>query len=294
MVDSGHGVLPNQVFGGHFWAQIVDLGAHVAVGQLEPSAGVGVGKFLGVVEEVARDFLVVGIHAQRQVGGGHVGRMLLVGVESVHNHVLGLAVLGCPLDGACRALDLFPLVLEQHFEVAHIPLSGVGFPSALEAAGGGIGAFASAMGVDPTKTHFVHRRAFGLGAHFGGVTGTVHLAKGVATGHQCHGFVVVHGHAGKGFAHIVSRQLGVGVAVRALWVDVDEAHLHGGQGVFEVALAAVAAVFFVAGGQPLFFRTPVDVFFGRPNVGAAATKTKGLEAHGFHGHIAAQDEQVSP
>ena len=205
MINSWHGVLPNQVFGRYLWAQVVDLGAHVTVNQLEPSTGVSVGKFIGVVEEVARDFLVVGVHAQRQVGCGHHGGVLFVRVKSVHDHVFGFAVFGKPLNRTGGGGHFFPLVLEEHLEVAHVPGSGVGFPSAFKAAGGGIGALARAVLVDPAKTHFVHGCTFGLRADQGSVARTVHLAKGMATGHQSHGFVVVHGHAGKGFAHVVGR-----------------------------------------------------------------------------------------
>ena len=150
------------------------------------------------------------------------------------------------------------------------------------------------MLVDPAKAHFVHGRAFGLGADQGCVACAVHLAKGVATGDQGHGFIVVHGHAGEGLTDIVGRQLGVWVAVRALWVHVNQTHLYGGQGVVQLTLAAVAAVVFVAGGQPLCFSAPEDVFFGCPDVRSAAAKAKGFEAHGLHGHVTAQNEQVGP
>ena len=286
--------MPDQVFSRHFRAEVVDLGAHVAVGQLEPSARVGVGKFIGVVQEVARDLLVVRVHAQRQVGRGHHGRVLFAWVMSIDHHVFGRAVFGVPLNGACGGRHLNVFILEQHFEVTHVPSGRVGFPSAIKAAGGGVAALAGAVLVDPAKTHFVHGRAFGLGADQGRVACAVHLAKSVATGDQGHGFIVVHGHAGEGLTHIVGRQLGVWVAVRALWVHVNQTHLYGGQGVVQLTLAAVAAVVFVAGGQPLCFSAPEDVFFGCPDVRSAAAKAKGFEAHGLHGHVTAQNEQVGP
>ena len=212
----------------------------------------------------------------------------------INDHVLRLAIFGVPLNGASGGFHLHVFILEEHFEVTHVPGGGVGFPGAVKAAGGGVAAFAGAVLVDPAKTHFLNGRAFGLGANQGRVACAVHLAKSVAAGHQGHSFVVVHGHAGEGFAHVVGRQLGVGVAVWTLRVDVNQAHLNGGQGVVQLALAAVTAVVFVAGGQPLFFSAPENVFLGCPNVRATAAKAKGLEAHGFHGHVATQDEQVGP
>ena len=73
------------------------------------------------------------------------------------------------------------------------------------------------------------RAALGLGAHEGGVTGAVGLAEGVATGDEGDGLLVVHGHAGEGLADVPGRGQRVGVAVGALGVHVDEAHLHGAQ-----------------------------------------------------------------
>jgi len=183
---------------------------------------------------------------------------------------------------------------EEHVEVAHVPGGGVGFPRAFDAAGGGVRALATAELVDPAEALVFDARAFRLGAHQLGVAGAVGLAEGVAAGHQGHGFFVVHRHARKGLAHVAARGHGVGLAVRALGVDVDQAHLHGSQRVGEITLAAVAAVGLVAGGQPLLFMAPVDVFFRFPDVGAAAAETEGLEAHGFHGHVAGQHQQVGP
>jgi hypothetical protein len=53
--DGGDGVLPDQVLGGHLGAEIERLGPHVAVGELEPGAGEGVGEELGVRVVAARD-----------------------------------------------------------------------------------------------------------------------------------------------------------------------------------------------------------------------------------------------
>jgi hypothetical protein len=47
MIDCGHRVLPDQFFGRDLRAEIARTGAHVAVGQLEPRPGKGVGEFSG-------------------------------------------------------------------------------------------------------------------------------------------------------------------------------------------------------------------------------------------------------
>ena len=115
------------------------------------------------------------------------------------------------------------------------------------------------------------------------------LAERVTAGDQGDGFLIVHGHARKGLTDVPGRGQWVGVAVRALRIDVDQAHLDGGQGCLQVAVAAVALI-----GQPLAFGTPVDVFLGLPDVGATAAKAERLEAHGLQRDVAGQDHQVGP
>ena len=44
VVDGGDGILPDEDFLGNQRAEVADDGAHVAVGELEPGAGEGVGE----------------------------------------------------------------------------------------------------------------------------------------------------------------------------------------------------------------------------------------------------------
>ncbi len=115
------------------------------------------------------------------------------------------------------------------------------------------------------------------------------FAEGVAAGDQGNGFLVVHRHAGEGLANVARCRHRVGLAVGAFGVDVDQAHLHGGERVLEVAIAAVA---FIA--KPGLLRPPVNVFLGFPCVGAAAAKTESLEAHRFECNVAGKHHQIGP
>ncbi len=114
------------------------------------------------------------------------------------------------------------------------------------------------------------------------------LAKGVAAGDQRHGLVVVHGHAGEGFADVDGRGLRVRVAVGTFRVHVDQAHLHRTQARVQLAFAAVALI-----AQPGALRPPEE-FFRLPGVGTAATEAEGLETHGFERDVAGEHEQVCP
>jgi hypothetical protein len=91
--------------------------------------------------------------------------------------------------------------------------------------------------IQPRPMRF-DRRAFGFGADQLGIACAVRLAEGVAAGDQRHGLLVVHRHAREGLAHVAAGGHRVGVAVRAFGVHVDQAHLHGGQRVLQLALAA--------------------------------------------------------
>ncbi len=53
----------------------------------------------------------------------------------------------------------------------------------------------------------------------------VRLAKGVASSDQGNGLRVVHAHSAKSLANVEGRRDRVTVAIRALRVDVDEAHV---------------------------------------------------------------------
>jgi hypothetical protein len=69
----------------------------------------------------------------------------------------------------------------------------------------------AAEAVLPAQALLFDVGAFGLGAHQLGVAGAVGLAEGVAAGHQGHGLLVVHGHAGKGLAHVAAEATGSGL-----------------------------------------------------------------------------------
>ena len=103
------------------------------------------------------------------------------------------------------------------------------------------------------------------------------------------GLLIVHRHAGEGLPHIAAGGHRIGYAVGPLRVDVDESHLHGGQGVFKVALAGIALV-----TEPLGLGSPVDVVLRFPDILPPAGKTEGLQPHRLEGAVAREDHQVGP
>ena len=115
------------------------------------------------------------------------------------------------------------------------------------------------------------------------------FAEGVAARDQRDGFLIVHRHAGEGFANVATGGDWIRRAVRAFRVDVDQAHLNGAEGRFKLTVAGVALI-----AEPFGFGPPVDVLFRLPHVGAAAGETEGLPAHGFDGAVARKDHQIGP
>ena len=175
-------------------------------------------------------------------------------------------------------------------EEAVAPLGRRGGPRDLEAAGDRVLALAGVVGVAPAEALQLQRRTLGLRADvLLGVGRTVGLAEGVAAGDQRDGLLVVHRHPAERLADVAGRGDRVGCAVGALGVDVDQAHLDGGQRVLQVAVAAVALV-----AEPGLLGTPVDVLVGLPDVLAPAAEAEGLEAHRLQGDVAGQHHQVGP
>ena len=234
VVDRGHRVLPDQHLGRHLGAEVADDRAHVAVGQLEPGAGERVGERLLVLGEPPGDRLVDRVEAQRQVGGQHP-RLALAVAERVRHQVVARAALGPPLVGARRALEQLPLVAEQDVEELVVPPGRVVGPGDLEPAGDRVGADAGAVARLPAEALLLDRRGLGVGADVLVRAGSVGLAEGVAAGDQRDGLLVVHRHPAERLADVAGRREGVRVAVGALRVDVDEAHLYRAERLLELA-----------------------------------------------------------
>ena len=151
VIHRGDRVLPDELLGRHLGPEIAGAWAHVAVGQLEPGAGEGVGELVGILEEAPRDLLVGGVEAQGEVGGQHGRRDALRRVVGVGDGARARAVLRLPLVGAGRALGQLPFVAEQVLEEVVAPLRRRGGPGDLQAAGDRVGALAGAEAVPPAE-----------------------------------------------------------------------------------------------------------------------------------------------
>ena len=122
-----------------------------------------------------------------------------------------------------------------------------------------------------------------------GIGGAVRLAEGVPAGDQRHGLLVVHRHAAERLADVARCGQRIGLAVRALRVDVDQPHLHRAERVLQVAVTGVALV-----AEPGALRAPVDVLVRLPHVLTTAGEAEGLEAHRLERAVAREDHQVGP
>ena len=191
----------------------------------------------------------------------------------------GVVVFWHPLGCACWAFFHFPIVGEQLTEISHRPLGRCGRPGPFKARGDGVLRMPFATAVLPAKAlafgGFCSRFYAQTVVRFVGAMG---FTEGVATGNECHSLFVIHRHTAEGLANIVGRKRRVWLTIWAFGVYIDQAHLHGSEGIVQFALAFVALVF-----QHDGFRAPVDQI-GFPVVLTTAGETKGFEAHVFHGN----------
>ncbi len=287
-------VLPDQILLGHVRADVAGLGAEIAMRQFEPCAGKAILEIGLIRHELFADGAIGRVHLHRHVGIGHHRHDTLGRVGCVNRHILFLDADGLPLLRACRGSGEFPVIAEQQFEIAHVPLGRIGGPSAFDARGDGIGGLAAEVGVDPAKALRFEIGGFGCIAQSLGIAIAMRLADGMTAAGQSRSFLVVHGHAGKGLADLSCGLERIRLTVHALGVHIDQAHLHGGEGVFHGGRVLDALITAVTGGQPFLFRAPIGVFLGVPDIFAAKGEAKGFEAHGFIGHVACEQDQVGP
>ena len=262
--------------------------AHVAVEELVPGLGEGQPELLGVLVEAPRDLLVLGVEAQREVGGEHGRRARERAVLGVGDGVRPGTVLRLPLVGTGRALGQLPLEPEEVVEELVRPLGRLLAPGDLGAAGDRVAALAGAVLALPAQAHRVHRAGLGLRADEVRVAGAVGLAEGVAAGDERHRLLVVHRHPAERLADVAGRLDRVGLAVGALGVDVDQAHLDRAERVGQLPVTAVPLV-----AEPGVLGAPVDLL-RLPDVLAPEAEAEGLEAHVLERHVAGEDEQVGP
>ena len=84
------------------------------------------------------------------------------------------------------------------------------------------------------------------------------------------------------------------VAVDAFGVHVDQPHVGGRQRRMHARRVVKVVEALLAIGQPLGLCSPVDVLLRVPDILSPKGKSEGLQAHGFIGDIAGQNDQVCP
>ena len=141
----------------------------------------------------------------------------------------------------------------------------------------------------PAEALLIEGRGLGLGPDvLGRGRRAVRFAERVAADDQRRGLLVVHRHAAERFPDVAGGGQRIGLAVRALRVHVDQAHLHGAERPGELAVAAVALV-----AEPGVLRSPEDLF-RLPDVGPPEAEAERLEAHGLQGDVTGEHQQVGP
>src|SRR5579863_2405144 len=202
--------------------------------------------------EAPRYFFVDRVEAQREISGQHGRRVALRRIVRIRHGTGAGAILRAPLMGAGRALRQLPLVAEQVLEEVVAPPSRRSGPGHFQAARDGVTTLTRAEPAGPAEAPRHDIGAFRLRAHERGIARTVSLAEAVTAGDKCHRFLVIHRHAAEGLADVAGSRERIGLAVRALGIDVDAAPLHSAERPLEIAAGTVALI-----RQPLPLRAPV-------------------------------------
>src|SRR6266404_9603800 len=101
-----------------------------------------------------------------------------------------------------RALGQFPFVAKQVREEVIAPLRRRGGPNNFQAAADRVASYARAEFTPPAEALLLEGGGFRLWPQQGGIASAVSFAKGVTSGDQCDGFLVIHRHAGKRFTDV--------------------------------------------------------------------------------------------
>src|SRR5579859_2628981 len=192
--------------------------------------------------------------------------------------------------GTGRTLGQFPVVAEQVVEEVVAPLCrGLG-PSDFQAAADGVGTKAFAKFILPAEALILNGGTFWFGADIlSGNASAVGLAESVSTGDERDRFFVVHRHAGERLADIPRRSDGIGLSIGPFRIHIDQTHLYGRQRIGKITVAAITLI-----GEPGALRSPINVLFGLPDIGAPAAKAERLKAHRLEGDVACENHEVGP
>jgi hypothetical protein len=208
----------------------------------------------------------------------------------VRNRAFTGAVLRLPLVRTSGTLGELPLVAEEVREEVVAPLGGRRGPRHLETAGDRVAAVATFVAALPAEALQLEACAFWLDADMcAGIGGSMRLAEGVPSGDERHRFFVVHRHSAERLANVPGRGDGIRLAVWSFRIHVDETHLHGGERILELTVAAIPLV-----AEPRGLGSPVDVLFGFPDVLPSAGEAERLESHRLQGAVAGKHHQVGP
>ena len=208
----------------------------------------------------------------------------------VWNRARSVPVLGSPLVRTGRALHQLPVIFEQVLQVVVAPLRWGGGPGDFQAAADRVVAVTSAKGVHPTETLLLDRGPFRFGTDvLAGIGSAVGLAERMTAGNQRNRLHVIHRHPGECLSDVPRRSDWIGFSIWSFRIHVNQSHLHRGERIGEITIAAVALV-----RKPLAFRAPVDVITRLPHIFAAAAETEGLKSHRFQCHVTREDHEVGP
>ena len=194
---------------------------------------------------------------------------------SIRHGVLRRFIFGSPLPRTARTFHQFPLVAEEVVEEAVIPLRRLIGPSTFQPAGNRVSGHATTKTVLPAKALFFEGGTFGFGPNvLIRIGSTMGFTKCVSAGNECNCFLIIHRHASERLSNVLGRSERIWITIRPLRIHVDQAHLNGSKRILQFPVTGVAFV-----PKPCGLRSPVNVFFGAPDILAPTGEPERLETH---------------
>mmetsp|Transcript_2538 Transcript_2538/g.5707 ORF Transcript_2538/g.5707 Transcript_2538/m.5707 type:complete len:202 (-) Transcript_2538:593-1198(-) len=197
------------------------------------------------------------------------------GIMCIGNSTNTFSISGGPQFGSSRCCCKLPLISKQNVKISIIPFGWTCSPCPFQSRSNCISSLARSKLILPAETLVFQGSSLRLDADIRWIAGSVTLSECVATSDQSHGFFVIHRHATKGFTDISSCSNRITVSFRSFWVDINQTHLDGTQGIVQFSIPFVSFV----GAQPFAFLAPVHIILGLPNILTTSCKTKRFESH---------------
>ena len=194
--------------------------------QLKPSSRESICKFLRILIEMSRNFLVFRVKFQSQICCQHSRSMFFGWIMSIRNCSCTCSTFWSPLIGSSWTFGQFPIKSEKIFKEVIAPFCRGSSPSHFNTTGDSISGISSSIGVLPSHTHFFDRSSCRFCSYkFCWICCTVGFTESMSTSDKRYSFVIIHSHTAKSLTNISSSSDWIWLTFWSFWVHIDQTHV---------------------------------------------------------------------